>query len=167
MTALKVRPLTRQAFAPFGDVIETRGARHFPINNGTTERFHDLASVDVADGEGRPLISIFRGQPFELPIPIRMVERHPLGSQAFIPVSRLPYIVVVADEECDGQPGKPLAFLADGTQGVNYAKGVWHHPLLSLQRESEFVVVDRGGQGANLEEFNYDPDEWLIEDLDL
>ncbi len=165
MTALKVRPLTRQAFAPFGDVIETRGANHFPINNGTTERFHDLATVDVADGAGTPLISIFRGQPFEPPIPIRMVERHPLGSQAFIPVSRLPYLVVVADAKPDGQPGSPVAFLAQGTQGVNYAKGVWHHPLLSLEQESEFLVVDRGGEGNNLEEFAYAADEWVIEGL--
>ena len=165
MTALKVSPLTRQAFAPFGDVIETRGANRFPVNNGTAERFNDLASVDVADGEGRPLISIFRGQPFALPIPIRMVERHPLGSQAFIPVSRLLYIAVVAGAQSDGRPGPPLAFLADGTQGVNYAKGVWHHPLLSLERESDFVVVDRGGEGANLEEFAYASGQWVIEDL--
>ncbi len=165
MTVLEVRPLTREAFAPFGDVIETRGSHHFPINNGTTERFHDLAAVDVADGAGKPLISIFRGQPFEFPIPITMVERHPLGSQAFIPLSGLPYLVVVATGEPEGAPGPPQAFLGRGTQGVNYAKGVWHHPLLALEQESDFVVVDRGGEGANLEEFAYAPDRWIIETL--
>ena len=163
MTALVVKPLTRDAFAPFGDVIETDGAHHYPINNGTTERFHDLAKVDVSQEGGAPLINIFRGQPFTPPIAITMVERHPLGSQAFVPLSGAPYLVVAAPGGDDGAPGDPQAFLAQGTQGVNYARCVWHHPLISLQQVSEFLVVDRGGPGNNLEEFDYPADRWVIE----
>lgn len=161
MKPLQVHPLTRDAFAPFGDVIETDGAEHFAINNGTTERFHDLAAVSVGR-EGRALINIFRGRPFTLPIPIAMVERHPLGSQAFVPLDRRSYLVVVAPG--GPVPGQPLAFLATGIQGVNYAPGTWHHPLISLGAVSEFLVVDRAGPGDNLEEYVLDK-SWVIERL--
>jgi len=151
---LFARPLTREAFAPFGDVIETDGAAHFAINGGTTTRFHDLAHVDVATEGGRPLISIFRGQAFAFPVEIRMMERHPLGSQAFVPLQPVPFLIVVAPDR-DGQPGEPQAFLAAPGQGVNYARNVWHHPLVSLSQTSDFIVVDRGGEQPNLEEKVY------------
>ena len=97
MRTLTLEPLTRAAFEPFGDVIELDGAQHFPINGGTTERFHDLARVDVgADEGGRPLINVFRGQPHAQPVEISMMERHPLGSQAFLPLGAVSYLVVVA-----------------------------------------------------------------------
>lgn len=148
---LAVRPLTKAAFAPFGAVIETEGAKRRLINGGTTERFHAIAEV-AALGEGSSaIISIFRGQPFALPIEIRMLERHPLGSQAFMPLDRRPYLVVVAPD-AGGSPGEPQAFLAAGHQGVSYGANVWHHPLLALDRPSEFIVVDRAGPGDNLEE---------------
>lgn len=148
---LKVEPLTIEAFAPFGDLIELDHAAEIRlINGGTTTRFHDVATVDVGDGGGRPLINIFRGKPFALPVEIAMLERHPLGSQAFHPLSDRPYLVVVAPDEA-GRPGSPRAFLAKG-RGVNYAKGVWHHPLLALEDVSDFLVIDRGGAGNNLEE---------------
>ena len=151
---IRAEPLTKAAFAPFGDVIEIAGAEERPINNGTTMRYHDLAHVAVDAEGGRPLISIFRGQPFALPVEIRMVERHPLGSQAFFPLSGRPWLVVVAGDE-GGRPGAPVAFLASGAQGVNYAPGTWHHPLLSLETVCDFLIVDRGGPGSNLEEFFY------------
>lgn len=148
------RPLSKAAFTDFGDVIETRGAEQRIINAGTTTRFHDLAGIDVAGDGGRPLISIFRGQPFAYPVEITMMERHPLGSQTFFPLETHPYLVVVAPDE-DGRPGTPQAFLAAGGQGVNYSKNIWHHPLLALDAVSDFLVVDRGGAGENLEEFSY------------
>lgn len=155
MKSLRARPLTREAFRPFGDVIETAGADHYPINNGTTERFHDLANVDVSSADGRPLISIFVGQPFVPPVAIQMMERHPLGSQAFMPLDNRPYLVAVAPNGPNGRPGEPVIFLASGLQGVNYAPNTWHHPLIALQAESRFLVVDRGGEGRNLEEAVY------------
>jgi ureidoglycolate lyase len=160
MKPLAVQPLTRAAFAPFGDVIETDGADHFPINGATTERYHDLCPV-----VGRKtLISIFRGRPFALPIPIAMVERHPLGSQAFVPLDRRPWLVVVAPSGADGAPGEPAAFLATGAQGVSYAPGTWHHPLIALEAVSEFLVVDHAAVD-NLDEHEFGDGGWVIERL--
>lgn len=149
---LPVEVLTKQAFAPFGDVIECDGAELRMINNGTTQRYHDLAKVEAHGGNARVMISIFRGAPFTAPIDIVMMERHPYGSQAFIPLDRRPFLVVVAQDD-HGRPGKPRLFLARGDQGVNYHHNVWHHPLLSLEAHSNFVVVDRDGAEHNLEEY--------------
>jgi ureidoglycolate lyase len=166
---LKVQPLTRTAFAPFGQVIETKGVQPYRINRGTTARFDDLARLELAQDGGTPLVSIFRGQPFVPPVAIRMVERHPLGSQAFMPLSGRPYMVVVAPAQGDGRPGAPLAFLARGDQGVNYSRGTWHHPLLALEGESDFLVIDRGGSGDgsddNLEEHSYPGEGFVVEEI--
>lgn len=145
-------PLTKEAFTPYGEVIETDGAETISINEGTTTRFHDLAPVDVSTGDGHPLINIFRGQPRPMPIDIRMVERHPLGSQAFIPLQDHDWLLVVAD--ADGEPGinDLRAFRATGSQGISYRRGVWHHPLLVLRPDHDFLVVDRGGPGENCDE---------------
>jgi ureidoglycolate lyase len=153
MKTLRVERLTRAAFAPFGDVIELAGARHFAINGGTTERYHDLARVDVTEQGGRPLINLFRAQPRGLPVDITMLERHPLGSQAFIPLRAEYYLVVVAPAG-EFDPLQMRAFWTDSWQGVSYAKGVWHHPLLALNRESDFLVVDRGGDQPNCDEIS-------------
>lgn len=145
--------LTADAFRAFGEVIETDNASEIRlINGGTTTRYHDIAPVDVGDEGGRPLISIFRGKPFALPLEISLMERHPLGSQAFMPLGQARWLVIVAPDE-NGRPGAPVAFLADGSMGVSYAKGTWHHPLIALDAATDFLVVDRGGPGANLEEF--------------
>ncbi len=149
---LIAEPLTRAAFEPFGDVIETQGAEHFAINNGTTERYHDLANIDVTGEGARVIANIFCGEPWVPPIEIKMLERHPLGSQAFMPIGPHPYLAVVADSGADGLPGELKAFLCQCDQGVNYARGIWHHPLLSLEARSDFLVIDRGGPGINLEE---------------
>ena len=145
---LKLEPLTREAFADFGDVIETEGAHHFPINQGMAERYHDLAQIDTGT-DGQALLSIFVGRVWPMPIAIRLLERHPLGSQAFIPLQQQDYLVVVAK-----MPQAPSlrGFLARGAQGINYRRNVWHHPLLALENESRFLVIDRGGSGNNLEE---------------
>ena len=157
---INAAPLTREAFVPFGDVIDTEGAQSFLINNGMTRRFHDLAKVE-AKGEGaRVLISIFRGQPYEFPLALKMVERHPLGSQTFIPLSPQPFLVIVCPDEA-GRPGTPLAFLTRPGQGVNYAPGTWHGVLTPIGREQEFLVVDRGGEGNNLKEFFF-PEPYQI-----
>jgi ureidoglycolate lyase len=161
---LEVRPLTKAAFALFGDVIETEGAEMRLINNGTTERYHDLATVDVTGEGARVLVNIFRGKAFAPPIDISMLERHPLGSQAFMPLQDRPFLVVVAENE-GGRPGQPVAFLSKGSQGVNYSRNVWHHPLISLVQASDFLVVDRGGEGNNLEEFFFDDVVYRIEKL--
>ena len=149
---LDVRKLTRDAFEPFGEVIETDGAEVRLINGGTTERFHALAQAQT--GGGAAILSIFRGQPRRFPYSLTMMERHPLGSQAFYPLQNRPWLVVAA-QDVDGRPGVPAVFLASGAQGVNYRANVWHHPLMALDDVSDFLVVDREGEGNNLEEYDY------------
>lgn len=161
MGTVGIVPLTRDAFAPFGQVIETAGADHYPINNGLTERYHDLARIELGGVHARPLISIFKGQPYALPLTLQLVERHPLGSQAFYPLSDAPWLVIVAPDE-SGTPGAPLAFRPAPGQGVNIAMNTWHGVLCPLDRPSDYLVVDRGGEGRNLEEHIY-PEPWTIE----
>jgi ureidoglycolate lyase len=147
---LRAQPLTKAAFAPFGDVVEMEGAAHYPINQGFAERFNDLARVDVAAEGGSVNISIVVGAPRPKPIALQLMERHPLGSQIFFPLQDRLWLAVVC-----GDPGDLTsyrAFRATGRQGINYARNVWHHPLLVLDADSRFMVVDRKGPGNNLEE---------------
>ncbi|MEM9784163.1 MAG: ureidoglycolate lyase [Pseudomonadota bacterium] len=146
-------PLTAEAFRPFGDVIEARGTS-FPINAGLCDRFHDLARLEFAGPGGRAAVSIGRSRPVTLPHRVDLVERHPLGSQAFVPLSADPFLVVVAAKE-GGTPGPPRAFVTQPGQGVNYLRGTWHGVLTPLGREADFLIVDRVGDGINLEEHAY------------
>lgn len=148
--ALDLEPLTAQAFAPYGDVLEAKGTADKIINQGLCERYHDLATLDFKDG--RAGISLFSAQPRALPLDIAMLERHPDGSQAFIPMALTSFIVVVA-EDAGGKPENTRAFLTEPGQGVNYHKGVWHGVLTPLHAPGLFAVIDRIGQGANLEEY--------------
>lgn len=157
---LTPEPLTLQAFKPFGTVLQTDGARSFPINQGTTTRFDQLGLAD-AGPEGQAAISIFRGTPRPQPIAITMLERHPLGSQAFFPLSDHDWLVVVADSP---DPAALRCFHARGDQGVQYARGVWHHPLLVLVPSQDFLVIDRTGPGENLEEHDLPPGALLYPD---
>jgi ureidoglycolate lyase len=145
------RPLTREAFAPFGDVIDTDCDTHYPINAGKCERYHDLAKVEATGENARVLISIFKGTPYDFPLKLTMVERHPFGSQAFVPLSAAPFLVVVCHDTADG-PGEPHAFVTASGQGVNYHRNTWHGVLTPIGAPQDFVVVDRGGDGNNLEE---------------
>lgn len=149
---LKPQPLTAEAFAPFGDVIEAgERAQVREINYGHTRRFHDLARLDLDAEGGRPLVSIFRSTPLPRPIRIERMERHPLSSQAFYPLSGRPFLVVVA-ERGEFDPAGLRAFIAGPRQGVNYHAGSWHHFSLALDQVSEFLVIDRGGSGENCDE---------------
>jgi ureidoglycolate lyase len=146
---IKPKTLSRENFAAFGDVIEVNdNAKNFSINDGFTQRYHDLAQVDVSEQNGRTLINIFRSTPLEQPVSIKMMERHPLSSQAFIPMGQQPYLVVVAPKG-EFDISKIEVFLASSQQGVNYHKGTWHHYCLALHQVSDFIVVDRGGAGDN------------------
>ena len=144
------QPLTAQAFAPFGEVIEASArAERREINHGLAVRFHDLAAIDVAESGGRAVVSLFRAQPLVPPV-LKVMERHRLGSQAFVPLDGGPYLVAVA-------PAGPLdpqaiqVFRAAGDQGVNYRKGTWHHFLLALEPAS-FLVIDREGAEEDCDE---------------
>lgn len=150
---LKAVPLSARAFARYGDVIIPSGKPDKMINQGLCGRYHDLARLDFT--EGRAGISFFDAQERHLPLVVDMMERHPQGSQAFIPVSRSRYLIVVADDD-DGVPTNPCAFLADYEQSVNLHRNVWHGVLTPVGAPGRFVVVDRIGDGANLEEYWFD-----------
>lgn len=143
MRTLLAEPLTADAFAPFGDVIEaTDDADQKSINYGHTTRFHDLAELKLTAGGGRAGVSIFRSTPLVQPVTIRIMEYHPMSSQAFVPLSKRPYLVVVAPKG-PFDAGAMRAFVAAGGQGVNYHPGTWHHFSLALEDVSDFLVIDR------------------------
>lgn len=154
---IEAEPLTREAFAPFGDVVETEGARHYPINRGTVERFDDVAAVDVGE-DGRVVVGIVECRDAtQVPVPVRVIERHPQGSQAFIPIDEVVMCVVVAPAGDAVTPADLRAFVSNGRQGVNYRRGTWHMPLVAFESGQRFLVVDRGGPGNNCEEREIGP----------
>lgn len=150
MQALRPVPLTKTAFARFGDVVESEGSNHFPINQGFAERYNDLAHVEVATEHGLVNISIMEATARPMPIAIKLMERHPLGSQIFFPLQDRPWLVLVCGDPLD--PSSYRAFTASGRQGVNYKRGTWHHPVLVMEDGQRFLVVDRKGPGHNLDE---------------
>ncbi|WP_020680463.1 ureidoglycolate lyase [Marinobacterium rhizophilum] len=156
---LDIQPLERASFAPFGDVIDMQGGHHFAINKGATVRYHDIGRIHAEPEAGHVAISLARSQPLPSPLNIEMLERHPLASQAFIPQGQKPFIVVVAPpgEQIDSQSIR--AFLCDGSQGVNYHPGVWHHSLLALAPDQDFVLVDLITQKHNCDEHCFEADE--------
>jgi len=154
LTIIRTQPLTKAAFAPFGDILSFDGVPDKMINQGLCGRYHDRASLTQIDGKAG--ISLFDAKPRDLPYQLDLLERHPLGSQAFIPMSEHPFLVIVAPDE-DGRPGTPHAFITEPHMGVNYHANIWHGVLTPLHAPGRFAVIDRIGEGANLEEF------WLEE----
>ena len=151
MTRTVARPLSAEAFAPYGDVLEVSGAPDMLINREKCGRFHDLAALDFGPN-GRVGISLFQAELYPVPHVVDLLERHPLGSQAFLPMGPGRYLVVVAGD-LDGMPGRPLAFVAGPGQGVNIHRNVWHGVLTPIEGSGTFAVVDRIGEAPNLEEF--------------
>lgn len=147
---IQAEPLTAGAFAPFGDVLDTAGAPDKMINAGLCGRYHDRATLDFGE-DGRAGLSIFQAEPRSLPYTFDLLERHPDGSQAFVPMTRHPFLVIVAPDK-EGLPGTPRAFKTAPHQGVNFHRGIWHGVLTPLFSPGLFAVVDRIGTTANLEE---------------
>jgi ureidoglycolate lyase len=158
---LIARPLTADAFAPFGDIIDTAVTDvRIPINGGRARRLPPLAEAVATGDEARVLISLVEGDPYACPLRFDLVERHPFGSQAFIPLSPKPFLVVVCPDEGE-RPGTPQAFLTAPYQGINYHRNVWHGVLTPLEEPQTFIVVDRGGAGTNLEEHVFQ-EAWTV-----
>ena len=160
------KTLTAEAFAPFGDVLEGTGEPSMMINQGRCARFHDLARLDF--GGGSAGVSLFRSEAVDLPYDLALMERHPLGSQAFIPLSGRPFLVTVAPDR-NGAPGEVHAFLTSTAHGVNILRNVWHGVLTPLTDPAEFIVVDRiapDGEtpGANLEEHAFNSPITIVTD---
>lgn len=149
MTSIITQPLTAGVFAPYGDVLELKAQPDKLINQGLCGRHHDLAALEFSGG--RAGISLFDAEPRSLPYKLEMVERHPDGSQAFIPMSQTSFLVIVA-ADVGGKPGIPMAFETAPGQAINLARGTWHGVLTPLHAPGLFAVVDRIGPGMNLEE---------------
>ena len=146
---LPVELLEARTFLPFGDVIDP-GSAGIPrtINEGFADRYDDLAQLDTGREGGRAVLSIFRAKPRSLPLQVRMVERHRLGSQAFVPLLPQRFLVIVAAAGPAPSPSQLRCFMTKPGQGVNYAAGTWHHPLIALDAGGDFLVIDRGGPHA-------------------
>jgi ureidoglycolate lyase len=157
---VRTAPLTAEAFAAFGDVLECDGAPDRMINAGLCGRYHDRARLDFGPG-GRAGLSLFDAEPHSLPYICTLLERHPEGSQAFIPMTPAPFLVIVAPD-ARGTPGAPRAFLSAPYQGINLHRGTWHGVLTPLAAPGIFAVVDRIGHSANLEEVLLDPPVTVI-----
>lgn len=155
MKTISIEPLTKETFAPYGEVIEKSDAEKITINRGKCVRHHALATADVTGEGGNVIVSIFTGQPYALPHTLDMVERHPLGSQAFYPLGSSEWLVIVCHDTED-TPVEPKAFLASPDQGINIKRNQWHGVLTPLRKQSDFLVVDRGGPGDNLEEYHFE-----------
>jgi ureidoglycolate lyase len=152
---IRTEPLTAEAFAPFGDVLEAAGAPDRIINRGLCGRYHDRAALDFGPG-GRAGVSIFKAEPRALPYRLDLLERHPEGSQTFVPMSQDAFLVIVAPDD-DGTPGTPRAFVTVPGQAINFHRGTWHGVLTPLAAPGLFAVVDRIGDTPNLEEYLLDP----------
>ena len=160
--SIKIQPLTAESFLPYGEVIACEGNDFFHINDQQTERYHALA---VAETDAKVGLSIFRNiQTTAIPFAIEMLERHPVGSQAFIPMQGQKFLIVVAPNMNHEKPdlSQIQAFISNGTQGVNYRAGTWHHPLLTFEAPSDFVVIDRIGTGPNCDVYTF-PEKIFIE----
>lgn len=153
-------PLTAAAFAPFGDVLDCAGSPDKLINAGLCERFHDRARLNFGP-EGRAGISMFNAQPRSLPYRLDLLERHPDGSQAFIPMTEHPFLVIVAGDN-NGSPSLIRAFLTSPGQGVNLLRNTWHGVLTPLFAPGLFAVIDRIGTSPNLLEYHL-PEPALIQ----
>lgn len=154
MKSLAPELLTPEKFRPYGNVIETANTEPAAINSGHCLRYNDLAKLDI-DGSGVAGISLFDAKPYSSPYQLNFVERHPLGSQAFIPMTQNKFLVVVADD-VNGVAQQPKVFLTDGRQGVNYARNIWHGILTPIVSKTLFAVVDYIGAHENLEIYKFD-----------
>ncbi|GGA07112.1 ureidoglycolate lyase [Neptunicoccus cionae] len=159
---IQVSPITSAAFAPFGEVLDVEGPADKIINEGLCGRYHDRATLEF--NEGRAGVSLFNAQKRDLPLTLTMMERHPDGSQAFLPMHQNPFLVIVAPD-AGGAPAEPVAFITAPGQGINFHRNVWHGVLTPLHDPGLFAVVDRIGDGANLQEHWFDH-PWEVTDTD-
>ena len=142
-------PITKENFSKFGDMITTKNIKPIEINNGYAKRFDNIAKIDTSNNNGETTISIFSALKRSFPMKIDMMEKHPLGSQAFIPMKETIFLTLVAPEGEKIEIDKIESFLIPKGIGVNYKTGIWHFPLIATE-DMDFLVVDRKGSGENL-----------------
>ena len=163
MTSLviKPKPINKENFKKFGDMITTADIKPIEINEGYAKRFDGIANLDTSKDNGETTISIFSALKRSFPMKIDMMEKHPLGSQAFIPMKQTTFLVLVAPEGNKPDLNKIEAFIVPQEIGVNYNPGTWHFPLIATE-DMNFLVVDRKGSGDNLVIENIEKEEIIL-----
>ena len=146
---IKPKKITRNNFKKFGDVICTKKIKPININDGYAKRFHNLGNIDTLKKNGSTIMSIFSAKKRKFPMNIKMMEKHPLGSQAFIPMKETKFLVFVAPQGNKPNVNKIKSFIVSKQMGINYKPGTWHFPLISTENMN-FLVIDRNGKGNNL-----------------
>jgi len=152
------KPITKENFSKFGDMITTANIKPIEINEGYARRFDGIANLNTSKDNGETIISIFSALKRSFPMKINMMEKHPLGSQAFIPMKQTTFLVLVAPEGNKPDLNKIEAFIIPPEIGVNYNPGTWHFPLIATE-DMNFLVVDRKGSGDNLVIKNIEKEE--------
>ena len=160
-TTIKPIKITKENFSDFGDVISSENIKPININEGYAERFDDLANINTLKDEGKTIVSIFSARKRNFPMKIDMMEKHPLGSQAFMPMKETTFLTFVAPPGDLPKIDKIKSFIVPPKKGINYKPGVWHFPLISTE-DTDFLVIDRQGSGDNLIIHNFNQDELLL-----
>ena len=155
------KPITKENFSKFGDMITTHDIKPLEINNGYAKRFDGIANLDTSKDNGETIISIFTALKRSFPMKIDMMEKHPLGSQAFVPMKETTFLVFVAPKGNKPDLNKIEAFIVPPGIGVNYNPGTWHFPLISTENMN-FLIIDRKGSGDNLVIENLDKEEIVL-----
>ena len=161
MKVIKAKKITKKNFSKFGQLIDTSKKKPININDGYAKRFDNLANIDTLNGGGKTVVSIFSASKRTFPMKIDMMEKHPLGSQAFIPMEDTKFLVFVAPKGNKPDVNKIQSFLVPKQTGVNYNAGIWHFPLISL-KNMNFLIVDRKGKGNNLVIYKFKKDKIIL-----
>ena len=158
---IKPKKITRKNFKKFGDLISTKKIKPININNGYAKRFNNLCKINTSSKKGNTIMSIFSAKKRKFPMKIKMMEKHPLGSQAFVPMSATKFLVFVAPKGDKPDINKIQSFLVPKQTGVNYKAGIWHFPLISM-KNMNFLIVDRKGKGNNLVIYKFKKDKIIL-----
>ena len=143
------KPISKENFSKFGDVISTKDINSIDVNNGYAKRYDNIANLNTSKDNGKTTISIFSALKRQFPMKIDMMEKHPLGSQAFIPMKETTFLSLVAPQGDKPELNQIESFIVPPGIGINYNPGIWHFPLISTE-DMNFLVVDRKGLGNNL-----------------
>jgi ureidoglycolate lyase len=146
---IKPIKISKSNFSAYGDLISTDDINPMDINSGYAKRFDDLANVDTSIDGGKTVVSIFSALKRTFPMKIDMMEKHPLGSQAFMPMKETTFLSFVAPTGESPEISKIQSFIIPPKTGINYKPGIWHFPLISTE-DTDFLVIDRKGSGKNL-----------------
>jgi len=158
---IKPKKITKDNFSEFGDVISSENIKPIDINMGYAKRFDNLANINTLKDGGKTIVSVFSALKRAFPLKIDMMEKHPLGSQAFMPMKETTFLVFVAPEGDLPIINKIESFIVPPKNGINYKPGVWHFPLISTEN-TNFLVIDRKGSGENLIIHNFNNENVVL-----